>query len=624
MADQHLSDDQLLGLLREDQSGDEWNAVQRHLDICETCRKRLEALAASPWWWNDGRQWVASSVAISDARNVQAIHKLSSAASDLPETVSVETIGGGDLRFDELLEAPTHPELMGRLAHYDIESVIGRGGMGVVFQGFDRQLHRVVAIKMLLPHLASLAAARKRFLNEARAAAAVRNEHIVEIYEVCSNGRFPYIVLEYISGSSLQELVEADGPLSAIDVARIGNQIARGLAAAHRMGLVHRDIKPANILVNESRTHAYITDFGLAKAADDASLTHTGFIAGTPHYMAPEQCQGMPADASADLFALGGVLYFMTTGHPAFRAQNAMAVMHRVCHSSHRSVYQVVAETPRPLSRIIDRLLAKNPIARYPDAEQVADVLQELLLHLRDPKQCACPPVDRVRRRSFPKLTFKIAVGIGVLATVITALSLFFWMSPAWRNGNGGPAGKDSQPSVVKLELGKLSEALAGASSKSERLALVEAFKRDLEAQGISPQFSKRDAPKALRFGLSSDASDWIPSASDWMPSASDWIPSAGDDSHASAGQRFANGIANFHASEFEQAEEDFRASLIDSTRSGGIDAVQSVRARIWLLKTAQMLGNEVDDTEFQAIKVLLEKNEFPQDVTTAWAWVAE
>src|SRR5690606_37702181 len=151
----------------------------------------------------------------------------------------------------------------------------------------------------------------------------------------------PYIVMEYVSGLSLQQLIDREGPLPVAKIVRIGAQAAAGLAAAHRKGNIHRDIKPANILLENGVQRVKITDFGLARAADDASLTQSGVVAGTPQYMAPEQARGEAVDYRSDLFSLGSVLYTMCTGRPAFRADSAVAVLKRVCEEQPRPIPEV-------------------------------------------------------------------------------------------------------------------------------------------------------------------------------------------------------------------------------------------------------------------------------------------
>src|SRR5262249_15554902 len=165
---------------------------------------------------------------------------------------------------------------------YGVGEVAGSGGMGIVLRAFDEKLHRVVAIKVLAPALAGSGAARQRFVREARAAAAVAHEHVVGIHAVEDGGPVPYLVMQFVEGRTLQEKLARPGPLPLAETLRIGLQVAEGLAAAHKHGLIHRDIKPANILLENGIERVKITDFGLARAADDASLTQSGMIAGTP------------------------------------------------------------------------------------------------------------------------------------------------------------------------------------------------------------------------------------------------------------------------------------------------------------------------------------------------------
>jgi serine/threonine protein kinase len=156
-------------------------------------------------------------------------------------------------------------------------------------------------------------------------------------------------------------------------------QAAAGLAAAHRQGLVHRDVKPSNILLENQVERAVLTDFGLARAIDDASLTQTGILAGTPHYMSPEQATGGPIDHRSDLFSLGAVLYFMATGHPPFRAIGTLAVLHRICRENHRPVWQLNKDMPDELCDVIDNLLEKKPTRRPATADEVQQKLSQLL-----------------------------------------------------------------------------------------------------------------------------------------------------------------------------------------------------------------------------------------------------
>src|SRR5262249_11546312 len=176
----------------------------------------------------------------------------------------------------------------------------GHGGMGVVFRARDTKLRRIVAIKVLAPQLAANATARKRFIREAQAGAAVRDEHVGSIHAGSDDSSGPYLVVEFIAGVTLAGRVKKGGPLEVKEVLRIGLQAARGLAAAHAQGLIHRDITPGNILLENGVQRVKLTDFGLARARDDGSLTQAGGIVGTPLYMSPEQARGEPIDQRSD------------------------------------------------------------------------------------------------------------------------------------------------------------------------------------------------------------------------------------------------------------------------------------------------------------------------------------
>jgi hypothetical protein len=280
---------------------------------------------------------------------------------------------------------------LGRLGHYEVLEVVGQGGMGVVLRAFDAKLHRVVAIKALLPALASSGSARQRFVREAQASAAVTHDHVIDIHAVEDQGPVPYLVMQFIDGPTLQEKLDRGGPLPPKEVLRIGLQVAAGLAAAHAHGLVHRDVKPANILLENGVERVRITDFGLARTVDDASLTQSGFIAGTPAYMSPEQANGAKIDHRSDLFSLGSVLYTLCAGHAPFRAETTMAVLRRVCDDTPRPLREVNPDIPDWLAAIIARLHAKDPAGRFRSAAEVAELLGKYLAHLQQPGNGSLP-----------------------------------------------------------------------------------------------------------------------------------------------------------------------------------------------------------------------------------------
>jgi hypothetical protein len=357
----------LAGLL----NADEESALSLHLDECELCSGEIERLA--------GGQRVSQEVA--------AMLK----PDDLDDALPLRSECSSADFVVEQLEPSDDPAVLGRIGGYDVLEVIGHGGMGVVLRGFDRELKRFVAIKALAPHLAYSALARKRFAREAQAAAAVVNLHVIAIHQVQPNGQLPFLVMPLLSGESLAERMKARGMLELKEVLRIGMQAAQGLAAAHSQGLVHRDIKPANILLEKGVDRAVLTDFGLARAADDVSMTRFGVIAGTPEYMSPEQARGEAVDGRSDLFSLGCVLYEMATGVSPFRADSTMATLRRIVDDKPVAMASCAPDLPPWFIGIVDRLLSKDPAQRFASASEVSELLEQCLSHLQRPTAVPLP-----------------------------------------------------------------------------------------------------------------------------------------------------------------------------------------------------------------------------------------
>jgi serine/threonine protein kinase len=320
--------------------------------------------------------------------DVPALKQMASPAAPRPAGETLASEGASDRNTPSLdfLAPPRKPSSLGRLGHYEVLEVVGQGGMGTVLKAFDEKLHRTVAIKVLEPALAANRTACKRFVREARAAAAVKNDHVIAIHNVEDEQQPPYLVMELIDGMSLQERLDRDGPPADVrEILRIGMQAAEGLAAAHKQGLVHRDIKPANILLENSVQRVKITDFGLARAVDDGSLSQSGVVSGTPQYMSPEQAEGLAVDHRSDLFSLGSVLYALCTGHAPFRASGAMAVLKRVCEETPRPIREINPEIPEWLVAVINKLHAKNPADRIQSATELAELLGKHLAQLQMP-----------------------------------------------------------------------------------------------------------------------------------------------------------------------------------------------------------------------------------------------
>ncbi|MGE3821338.1 MAG: protein kinase [Isosphaeraceae bacterium] len=278
-----------------------------------------------------------------------------------------------------LLGPSDRSEAVGRLGRHDVLRVLGRGSTGIVLLAIDAGLDRIVALKVLSPVLAASGPARRRFVREARALASISHENVVVVHAVEENHEPPFLVMGFVHGGSLQDRIRRDAPFTTVELLRIGAQAARGLGAAHAVGLIHRDVKPANLLIEEETALVKLSDFGLARAADDTSLTGTGFIAGTPAYMAPEQAAGRPVDHRCDLFALGAVLYACATGKAPFQGDSTVSVLRKVCDEPHVPVIAVNPEAPDWLSAIIDRLLAKNPDDRPDSADELAESLERCL-----------------------------------------------------------------------------------------------------------------------------------------------------------------------------------------------------------------------------------------------------
>jgi WD40 repeat protein len=303
-------------------------------------------------------------------RRIEQLLRSHQEAGTFLDVPAVEQLAGAEQALT-FLAPPGDSDSLGRLDHYEVLAVVGRGATGVVLKARDTRLQRVVAVKVLAPRLAASAPARGRFVREAQAAAAVRDDHVIGIHDVNDAGALPYLVMEYIAGVTLEERLQ-QGPLEVKEVLRIGLQVARGLAAAHAQGLIHRDVKPANILLENGVQRVKITDFGLAVAADPAE---PGVVAGTPRFMSPEQARGEAADQRSDLFSLGSVLYTLCTGRPPFADDSTAAVLRRVCEETPRPIGDSRPDVPDWLCDLVGKLLAKKPADRFGSAREVAELL---------------------------------------------------------------------------------------------------------------------------------------------------------------------------------------------------------------------------------------------------------
>lgn len=350
MSQPHLAcnDDLLIALLSDDDSHQASESTLDHLESCSRCQQRLSDLAASTDEWNQAAKLMSTGYDV--GVEVPPIPKPSFGSYPVVWTEAM---------VRQLLPPTSDPEILGRLGRYEVEGLIGSGGMGVVLKASDSELNRHVAIKVLTPVLASSDSARQRFSREARAAAAVVHPHVVPIHNVETDREISFLVMQFVSGESLQERIDREGPMELCEILRIGMQVADGLSAAHHQDLVHRDIKPSNILLEKDTDRALISDFGLARTADDASLIRTGVFAGTPQYMSPEQASGKSVDERSDLFSLGSMLYTMSAGRPPFYADSSEEVMRQITETDPRLIREIKPDVPVWLCTLIRKLMAK-------------------------------------------------------------------------------------------------------------------------------------------------------------------------------------------------------------------------------------------------------------------------
>gem|GEM_PF-5617162 len=363
-----LASDVLLAIVSDDLSVTEFAAAIQHLDDCEVCQRQLEQLT------------IGESMSVEDLlKNDRSVEEHSDelkrvmdvlvADSSLTKS-SPASLDKTDVSF---LEPTSKQNFIGRFGEYEVERIAGRGGMGTVLKAWDESLGRWVAIKVL-PRDASTSA-RERFVREGKAAAAIVDDNVVTVFAAQEIRGVPCIVMQYVDGCSLKELLDRQGTLPVQQTIDIARQIASGLAAAHRKGLVHRDIKPANILIDEETGRALLSDFGLVKDRGDSELTHSGTVVGTPKFMSPEQVREKNADARSDLFSLGCVIYAMCTGEPPFDGDSTMEVMQNVCDAQPTPIREKNSQVPDWLATAVSRLTRKDPNDRFQTADELISAL---------------------------------------------------------------------------------------------------------------------------------------------------------------------------------------------------------------------------------------------------------
>ncbi len=382
--------------------------LERHLDHWQVCRVRIEREAADEPFWRAVQSHLDT---FRDTyHDASATKRLEAKVEPTPKTEA------GYRRFlAEWLDAD-EAGCLGRLHEYRILEIIGSGGMGLVLKAKDSRLDRLVAIKTLR----SLAVqtdetAKERFFREATLAASLQSPHVISIFHIDTWRDIPYLVMPYIEGGSLAEFAQKRR-LEFREVLDIGQQIAAGLAAAHEAGMIHRDVKPSNVLLSHGLDQVLIADFGLARRQEQENLTVSGLIVGTPQFMSPEQAQGRPIDTRSDLFSLGSLLYWMTTGSYPFDTDHSLATLARVVGDEPVPL-EKIADVPGWFGRLVRLLHSKSPDARIISAKQIAEVFQRASESWDDRAMAEhLPPVLRP-----PFHGFKILIAATVLAGCMTA-----------------------------------------------------------------------------------------------------------------------------------------------------------------------------------------------------------
>jgi len=391
-----------------------------HLESCPACCKKLDTLSADELTWESCRSFLPD-----DPHDKERF------------TCNVEA-GGESSDSAELLRflAPTDdPHMLGRLGTYEIAGIIGVGGMGIVLKALDPALSRFVALKVLAPRFWKDAQARERFAREARAAASIVHDNVIEIYGVAEVNGIPFLTMPYLRGDSLQKRIDRHGPLQVDEVLRVAMQVAAGLAAAHAQGLVHRDVKPANILLSDGAERVRITDFGIARLAEDPRITQTGLVSGTPQYMSPEQVRGEQVDCRSDLFSLGSVIYAMCTGRLPFESKSNYELLNQVVAAKPRRMEDLNPSIPSWLAAIVSKLHSASPSHRYQSAEQLATQLEQCLAFVQQPEALSPPRTvtrldARYRRRHRPG-DRTLLLG-GLLMFVLVLIGVVFLGGMLW------------------------------------------------------------------------------------------------------------------------------------------------------------------------------------------------
>jgi serine/threonine-protein kinase len=324
---------------------------------------------------------------------------------------------------------------------YEVEELVGHGGMSSVYKARDALLERHVALKILHEQYSNDEDFVERFKREARSVAQLQHPNIVTVIDRGEEDGRQFIVFEYIEGENLKEHVVRKGRLDVREALEIADEVARGLAFAHGQGLIHRDVKPQNVLLNGDG-RAKVTDFGIARTLDVDGMTQTGTILGTSNYIAPEQASGQPVDAHSDVYALGAVLYELLAGEVPFPGESFVAVAMKHMHEPAPNLLDVRRDVPLRVAAAVDRALEKDPEQRFPTMDAFAAELEACLAELdQEPdgdKTMVIPSARRAAHRR--KQVSRWPIVIGLLAALAIAAIVIGLIAAGGTNNGGAPA----------------------------------------------------------------------------------------------------------------------------------------------------------------------------------------